>query len=556
MTVDAFYGVWVGHTTNQCKQNEDSARVGINRFITAVSQMSLFSNAIHAVQRVQKASSAFSKTPLSWKQKAIFYITPIITNTALSKISLKEHPTLKKTISYINSNLGSICNLAVTISSIALIALGQSTVFGVVSLSFMIIGYMQRRCYMPVFISKAVSSIGFVGSNISRVLLGGYLSKAIAALEIANFCYSKYADYTKVPPLPKSIEEPSAEIPGRYIIVDLEINQKHLTIKPEIPKAPDIDLNVLQTIFDKIDLNNPKLENMLLQTVKKDEHWLEFHSDKDSNEDILKYVKKGLTSYINNIKNRKIKSGEIFNYSSLIDRSKHITKKLLTMPVEDQITKITRLSLASYYCPAGYLEQVRAVFYTVCDTFDQDTIQGKTYQALDYYRRRLFQMFMHQLFDKNPVSVLADVNDIHTYNEFLNLLGDRFCLAESKEAREDALSYIDIATKKLYQYIYKKMIDPFIEAYNSTYIIDSISEAINNGQIPFKLVEPWFIEEYKDIIQKNTRKWPCESIKHFKNRIDKKVKDFVHENVYDIETGEINTYYVGYFLMKMGILKA
>jgi hypothetical protein len=42
-------------------------------------------------------------------------------------------------------------------------------------------------------------------------------------------------------------------------------------------------------------------------------------------------------------------------------------------------------------------------------------------------------------------------------------------------------------------------------------------------------------------------------IEHFKNRIDKKTKDFVHENVYDIEAGEIKTYYVGYFLMKIGI---
>ena len=43
MAIAALDGVWVGYTANLYKRMEDSALVGVNRFLTAASQVDLFS---------------------------------------------------------------------------------------------------------------------------------------------------------------------------------------------------------------------------------------------------------------------------------------------------------------------------------------------------------------------------------------------------------------------------------------------------------------------------------------------------------------------------------
>ena len=237
--------------------------------------------------------------------------------------------------------------------------------------------------------------------------------------------------------------------------------------------------------------------------VADDEHWQEFHSDKNSDDALFKYVENGLSNFIENITNRTIKVGAIYDYRSLQARAKHIAKQLPLKSEEDQLIHLIHLSLASYYCPAGYLEKVRSVYYSVCNAFEEDSLKARVDQILGDARRRLFQSFLYDLFivAKNPVRHFIDIADNHTYNEYVNLFGNQFKLSEAEDAQQDMLSCIDILSKKFLELIYQPIIKPFTEKYDQIFISETLAEAIKSVEIPHDLMEKWFVDEYIQVIR-------------------------------------------------------
>ncbi len=238
-------------------------------------------------------------------------------------------------------------------------------------------------------------------------------------------------------------------------------------------------------------------------------------------------------------------------------RARHITHKLSFSSKEDQFINIIHLALASYYCPAGYIEKVRTIYYSVCSAFEQDSIKARVFQILDAGRRHLLQSFLYESFLKktNPLKFLYDPQDIHIYNEFINFLGEKFNLSEVQDAKQDALSYLDILDKKFLQVIYHPLVKPFIHKYNKNYIIETLSDGITNGQIPYKLINRWFIDEYLLVLRPKAPKRGNETDRNYNKRLIQEAKKWVRDNVYDIMTGKIEKKYLLFFLIKMSVLK-
>jgi len=430
-----------------------------------------------------------------------------------------------------------------------------STVLGYMSLVWIIIGYIQRRNWVPLKISSGIDSIGFVGTNIARITLGNYLHKFVALLEFGNLIYLQIAAYKKHH-IPIKTFSQKISIISDFNPDSLEINSKHLTYKFPIPKPLEVDLKQLKTIFQKFNLKNPNYLKILKKAILEDDHWNEYYSDKNSEKELIEYIKTGLNNFINNVSNHSIKSKGISDYRSLQARARHITHKLSMSSKEDQFINIIYLALASYYCPAGYIEKVRSIYYSVCSAFEQDSVKARVFQILDEGRRHLFQSFLYVYFFKmpNPLKVIYDPQDIHIYNEFVNFLGEKFNLSEVQDAKQDALSYINILDKKLLQLLYQPLVKPFISRYNKNFIIEILSEGINNNQIPYNLINRWFIDEYLLVLRSKISKRENEVDRSYQRRLIKEAKKWVKENVFDIMTGKIEEKYLLFLLIKMNVL--
>jgi len=90
MVVSALQGHWIGNSANQYKQTEDSARAGVNRFITATSQVASISNARFISEEALKVLEFSFSTKTSFLTKSLLYLSPLITNILCSKFELKK----------------------------------------------------------------------------------------------------------------------------------------------------------------------------------------------------------------------------------------------------------------------------------------------------------------------------------------------------------------------------------------------------------------------------------------------------------------------------------
>ncbi|WP_068470700.1 hypothetical protein [Candidatus Protochlamydia phocaeensis] len=555
MGIEVLRGVCIGYGAAQYKQAEDSALVGVNRFLTVAAQAASVANAVYIAQLALQTTSLAAYGHFSLGVRVVLYLTPVITNIACAKLKMGDHPLLKRSLIILNTHIGSVCQVAVAVSAVTLIVFGQPLLGGV-SLAFIIAGFVQRRCWLPLAISNGINMCGFVGINTARLVLGeSLLSQAAAICEIANFVYAKIARLRGPAAEPAAAEATSLPINQAPDSLWLRVDQRHLVKGASLPPSPEVNLQTLKTNYSRFNLQDPVYLNRLKQMVRADEHWQEFFADKGSDAELIAYVHTGLDRFVENVSNRTIRSGEINDYRSLQSRAKHIAHQLPSKSDEDQFINTIRLALASYYCPAGYLEKVRAVYYTVCDSFSDDSLGSRLDQVLDQSRRYLFQVFLHDLWANNPMRHLTDPEDNHIYNEFVNLLGESFHLSEVEDAEQDALSYIDVLTKKMWMLLYRPLIKPFIEAYDTSYIITNTEEALANGQLPYDLMDRWFIDEYVQVLRSKCIQQVNESERDYNQRLIDEATGWVHDHIYDIMTGKVEERYIGYFLTKMKVLK-
>lgn len=557
IAITGLEGLWIGEASKVYKNIDDSARAGVNRYLTIVAQIASIFNAIYIAQKVSQAASLTMPKNISLGIQSILYLTPIITNLLCSKLSLQKNPEIKRALIFINTHIGTVCQVAVAVSSVALIILGQP-ILGTVSLAFVIAGFVQRRNWLPLKVSQGIDAIGFIGINIARISLGDPFYKFIAVCEIGNFAYLKIVQLKKQHSSPARIEPPNILITNIPKLKDISIDSRNLAAESLISEPPPVDLKDLENIFQKYDLKNPIYFGFVKKFVTKDEHWIENYSDRNKDEQLVEYINQGIKNLFEIIANSTTASDAISDNCSILARVKHITHQLPNLSEEDQLINIIKLSLATYYCHPGFVEKVRAVYYTVCNAMEEDSIESRLTQILSDARRQLFHTFLYDFFYVKPnlAKFFLDPQDNHFYNEFVNLLGDDFNLAEVEDAKHDALASLDIFSKKILNLMYKPFTRQFIKKYNKKFIIRALAEGIKNRQIPNAQIESWFIDEYGLALRPYLRpQEDNESERNYNESIRKEVEQKVLKNAYNYMTGQIKIKYLCFFLLRMGIFK-
>lgn len=132
------------------KADEDAARQGYNRPLTIFSQSLQISFLVESVLKIEKAvGHGYFSAPL----QIVAYISPLIIGgldaflSKLEKDGIVYSPYLKRSVSILHQNFGSLCQVAFIVSNVALLHLGF-TAYASTSLSFSVLGYLHRHRMM------------------------------------------------------------------------------------------------------------------------------------------------------------------------------------------------------------------------------------------------------------------------------------------------------------------------------------------------------------------------------------------------------------------------
>lgn len=537
-------GVWVGHTAFVYKRTEESYRAGVNRPYAIWGQVGCVNNAIY---QVFESFKALSISPFSLSVQAVCYLTPVITGFLTSRISFDASPRMKRVILAIYNNISSLCQIAIMVSSVALICLGQ-TMFGASTLFFIGFEIYQNHFKVSLIGNKTINGLGFVLSNLARLTLGGLHHKILCLIDVSCFLSDLFSSYTGTKPK-KSVPDSNINIVNSDLLTNVKINTEHLNFRQELPAPPQVDLEQMETLFRQINWQEKDFRELLQKKVKEDDHWRENFGDKKSEEELFQYVQRGVRLFIKNISNRTLPNGESNDPEKLEVKVKFILDALSRKDMRVKAQNVVDLSIAAYYCPAGYMRAVKNAFITVCDdTFEHESLPNKIYSSLDFERKHLFEQFLFELkkaTDSSVIRHLVNPEDIHNYNWFSNAIGGAFYFQAARDENEDPLSYISSIGKQLLSFMARPFIKKYIQKYNPELILDSLRRSIGNLFIKDSLLQQWFIDEYFQL-NSSSSSLSIEAQK-------RQARDWVYENVYDIETGLIKEQYLKYLLFKMGV---
>jgi hypothetical protein len=537
-------GVWVGHTAFVYKRTEESYRAGVNRPYAIWGQVGCVNNAIY---QVFESFKALSFNPLALPLQAVCYLTPVIAGFLTSRISFDSYPRMKRVILAIYNNISSVCQIAIMVSSVALICLGQALLGGA-TLFFIGFEIYQNHFKVSLLGNKTINGLGFILSNFARLTIGGLHHKILCVIDVGCFLSDLFSSYGSKKPITR-VPDPNINVVNSELLTNLKIDSEHLKFRQELPTPPQVDLEQLERLFNQINWQEKEFQDLLQKKVKEDEHWKENFGDKKSDEELFSYVKKGVRLFINNISNRTLPNGESNDPEKLEVKARFILDALSRKDKKVKAQNIVELSIAAYYCPAGYMRAVKNAFLTVCDDrFEHESLPNKIYSSLDFERKHLFEQFLYELKRATDASIirhLVDPEDIHNYNWFSNAIGGEFNFQAARDENEDPLSYISSIGKQLLSFVARPFIKKYIQKYNPELILDSLKRSIGNLFIKDSLLQEWFIDEYFQLNRTSNQSTEIQK---------RQARDWVYENVYIIETGMIKDQYLNYLLYKMGIL--
>lgn len=539
MALDVLTGGWVGHSFYTFKRIEESYRAGVNPIGTTLGQWGCVSNALYQSSKALEAAGVSEGLPLLVHGAA--YLTPVLVNYLSVKLGFKDNPTLKKLVNLINNNFSTLCQIAIVVSSIALISIGQ-VALGATTLGFMAFEVLQRYCPLPVYMTKTYNTFGFFMVNFARFFLGGDIfSKITGVLDVVSYGYDWWVwMHPTTYPTP-AFRSLSYTIDQARFEHEREVDPTHLHFRMPMPEIPNVDLSQIQTCYNGIDWTEPRLARLKAK-VTKDPHWQENYGDGVSDAQLKAYIDEGIAQFVRNLKQRNLKNGEVQSYESLINKSKLIASRLPELEMDDQVDFLLELATVSYYCPGGYARGVNGVFLSLSDQIEEQTLPFIVHKVLEFDRRRVFEHLLSLVKQQTPgqMQALVDVEDVHVYNSMLNFFGDHFHVHGVHDPTDDPISFVPTLEKMIYDWYFGDGFKRFFEHFYTPDRIREVMEtAIANRQIPDALLQQFFIEEAQSG-QMGDRE---------------SAEQWMRDNVYDAIDGKIYPRYIDYLLTKAGVFK-
>lgn len=414
----------------QARVNELAALQGYNGIVAAIHQ---FVQVFMALDPVDKLG-----VKLHWTAKTVISLSP------LAILGIK-HQTQNKVWQFVHRNFGAMVHVAYLACCIALLRFGIILYAGV-AICQLAIDYAVRAKWFPTKARQIYSSVAVPLHHLALVIRGDWLSKAIAAIDLADNAYSvikakREIPYSQVPERSNLRMEDFEAIMDQRARVD--VTTDHINIVP----FPQVKCREYGKIF-KLFESKAWDEALLAQKLNVDPRWKD--SKEKTSGDMLGYVRRNLTHVIYAIEHECIETGEPLCYAVLQNYLGYIAENLHKCTDAVQRTLLLQLAVeGGNYCGSGVYEQLETAAMLVMTGQKglRLPLRQRILLILQQERLKVAKAF-HILVGKvnKAINTLAGGDsDVHAFNNTVNNFAYDFGLPD-QGAKHDVTataSYIE-----------------------------------------------------------------------------------------------------------------
>ncbi len=489
-------GLNVGNTMVNGRFVERTLRQGRNKKMTVASQVPqiyyAFSQSTKAVgaaiPALSKASLPFGVVPLT-----SIVLPSLVAFAASRKI---ENVVLRKIVNFAHDHIGTMCQIAVVIASIALCIFGNP-ILGGVTLACMTLGFMDELGLLPEKVRQILHKSSMPIAIATGLIVGDWFMKVIAVAQIVMAVVGKILDW-KAKRLEAELkrtgpQEGEYDKPVRPIsLADLQeidkqtvdIHKGHLRLQVG-PPIPRIDLEELVTHSEQVDWNG-NLRSLQV-ALNKDPRWREVGYSPGHE---IEYAKQQIKDMVHQIKHKKIRAGEPLDYSKLQDWCRYITYQVKqkmekvrelkeamqkgSASSDDQVrcrqleiqiadTFIDLAAEGGNYCGPGIYKAVKAVYKALLieNNNQEIPLRDRILIYLENKRNRLFEGIYEIEINGDIVSSFLssvfDLDDVHAYNQTVKLFANEEFGLNDEVAKNDPAVVVDPLSKVLLSRLLFKM---------------------------------------------------------------------------------------------------
>lgn len=494
MTIAALEGLHQGLILNQTKADADSLVAGRNPWLIGILQT--FGEYL-ALSSVNKALTATGRSPIPSPFRWAIYLTPALLAYTIHRGI--QHPTARRAAIFLQTHLDTLCMVAATVSSIALVYFGQLA-FGIPSCIVLGIGYLDRNGILPLKVRQWIHHNAPHLMVATSLFVGDPIDRIFCFLYFASLCAQYYLErrQEEVATLPNNLLSISSlqEIQGK----ELHVNRNYIHV-PCLPLAPNITLKTLLPLFEQIDWN--RHIDVVRLKLKYDGRFtdIEGNPDDKTDEELIAFVKTSFHSYINAVEKREIKSGEPTDYSRL-----ETYLKLVASGLQVESNEVTRAGIflilaieAGDYCGPGLYGAAEKAYTELYGNL-HIPLEMKVLNCLQDVRNLWMEASYSGMFHLQErqgairssfYKVLAP-EDQHTYNTFVNVFGRTLGLRNAA-ASNDEMASVGPLTQLIVAAFYEKKIQQrFWEEHTPYWLSSALSEAIGTARIPKSDVYDWW----------------------------------------------------------------
>lgn len=473
-------GLKFGGLMNRALEQDDTFRKGRHHFMTAVNQILEWSLALEQIGRCFQAAN-MNLSLANWH--IIKFVVPMGTAYLASRQIRMLH--LSEIANFVQTHLGKLSLVAIAISSIALLALGQ-TVLAVTTLAYLSLGLLDRYNLLSESTQKVVQKANFFIGNFTGLYLGGNFVRLVCAMNLTIATVEKYFENREQ--VEKSegfsaLEEETFDNEyksekAEITLSELElltneikcsVNKAHIQIKPLPEVREDVRIEDLLEVCDTIDWS--KHEYVVKNKLKKDKRWLEVGQ---FNSEPLDYFKRNLRHLIDSIKDHTIMEGKPASYEMLELYCRYIAQEMHAMIEKEDMTKEERVQAemavadmfiklgveGADYCGTGKFGAVEEVYENLVAQSNVLPLETRVLACQQQERQRIWQHIYQVLWTTNPLTQIfgyfTDVNAIHNANVFINLIqaGHKFGIPHEAAKNDQAATINPITHYLAFSYVH------------------------------------------------------------------------------------------------------
>ncbi|MFI5343521.1 MAG: hypothetical protein ACHQUC_04795 [Chlamydiales bacterium] len=449
------------------KAYEDSVRQGCNRILLGLAQFDQLDGLSYLIEKMMNANKLpfWSCVSIPLALGTLDYLT--------NKYTIYLSPLLKSSVKWLNSQIGSLCQIASVASCIGLLVLGHK-VYALTSLTVLTMGYLERYHLLPQRVREVYLRVSPWIVAASTIVVDSWFYRILNWIDLTGQLVHLFSSKSSIPYEQTvecshlNFEQLKQVMKGEAKITD---NRDHVLIMP-FPVAQDINCQPLLDLCHSFPWDDEKIFADLNTTLMKDARWQQSPEYAQCISDPLRikeikiaYAKNKVATSIYGISQRNIGTDQPLNYTILKNYLGYIAHHLPSAPKDLQRQILIQLAVeGGDYCGSGVNNQYESASYLLMNhvqALNPENSQSKrmplkqrVLTILQQERLKIFQCF-HALTEKiNPLLLYLDggIEDVHAFNSTVNRLALDFGLPNQRP-RDSSAARSSIIEKYLYRFL-------------------------------------------------------------------------------------------------------